>query len=101
MFGISSNNLPLFIGEECVIEYFKKLRIKNRDIHRDRHINAGPVFNNLTEQREVFKTKGWVDIHNSLVDLDELLAFIGVSTLYSNGNVFGNQKKEHSPYLLN
>lgn len=79
----------MFYGQECLIEHVKTLRLKYRDLHIDSplHIDAGS--NTTKERKRDFIQKGWVDISNEVLNLDGLLAFIGIQTL----------KKRSSPIL--
>lgn len=77
-YGISTNNLPMFLGSECVVEHIKTLRLKYQDIHKDVMMDHGGPFN----KRE-YQEKGWIDISNALLNLNDLFPFIGVQNYYT------------------
>lgn len=91
-YGIATDSLPMFLGNECVIEHFKTLRLKYRDIHRDEALHKDAGMNNLESIKQQMPKTGWYDICEQVIPLDDLLVFIGPQTLY--------QKDSPSPYLV-
>lgn len=77
-YGIATDNLPMFLGQECVIEHIRTLRIKNKDIHKDQVLLESSWKNTRAQRQNEFNSKGWIDIANTQLELNGLLAFIGV-----------------------
>ena len=82
-YGISTNNLPMFLGSECVIEHIKTLRLKYQDIHHDVVMENGGGINTIERVKKEYQEKGWIDISNSLLNLNDLFPFIGVQNYYT------------------
>lgn len=84
-YGISTNNLPMFLGSECVVEHIKTLRFKYKDIHKDVMMEDGAmsITKTIEQTKREYQEKGWVDISNTLLNLNDLFPFIGVQNYYN------------------
>lgn len=83
-YGIATDSLPIFLGNECVIEHFKTLRLKYRDIQRDNAYHIDGATNTVKEKEDALMNKGWVDITDNKIALENLFVFIGLQSLEHN-----------------
>lgn len=83
-YGIATDSLPMFLGSECVITLVKTIRLKYRDIQKDIEYNIDAASNTTQERLNDFEKKGWIDVVESLIPLDDLFVFVGVQSLQVN-----------------
>lgn len=80
-YGILTDSLPMFLGNECVITLLKTIRLKYRDIHKDIIYRIDFASNTTQERLNDFEKKGWIDVAESVIPLDDLFVFVGVQSL--------------------
>lgn len=82
-YGISTNNSPIFLGGECVVEHVKTLRLQYKNIQHDQPMHIDAFTNNIEQVKKISQEKGWVDISLNPLDLNNLFAFIGEQDYHS------------------
>ncbi|MDO9940279.1 hypothetical protein Q7424_10485 [Glaesserella parasuis] len=83
-YGIATDSLPMFLGSECVIALIKTIKLKYRDVHKDITYHIDFASNTTQERLNDFEKKGWIDVVESVIPLDDLFVFVGVQSLQVN-----------------
>lgn len=86
-YGIATDSLPMFLGSECVITLIKTIRLKYRDIQKDIQYHIDAAANTTQERLNDFNGKGWIDVAESIIPLNDLFVFVGVQSFKSPLNL--------------